>query len=195
MSKAVLISIRPKWCELIASGKKTIEVRNTRPKIETPFKCYIYETKGKVTIARCGETGYRYQEGRSGVIGEFLCDKIYEIKNAGYAFKVGETGAETNAVARGSCLDFTDMHDYLGHKGGYGWHISDLVLYDRQKKLSEFIRPSGGCCNEGKCTGCDFFDKGNAYNVEDDCLADFDTDNYSIVRRPPQSWCYVREEN
>lgn len=25
--KAVLISIQPKWCELIASGKKTIEVR------------------------------------------------------------------------------------------------------------------------------------------------------------------------
>lgn len=24
--KAVLISIQPKWCELIASGKKTIEV-------------------------------------------------------------------------------------------------------------------------------------------------------------------------
>ena len=30
--KAVLISIQPKWCELIASGKKTIEVS------ETPFK-------------------------------------------------------------------------------------------------------------------------------------------------------------
>ena len=29
--KSVLISIHPKWCELIASGKKTIEVRKTRP--------------------------------------------------------------------------------------------------------------------------------------------------------------------
>ena len=43
--KAVLMSIRPKWCELIANGKKTIEVRKTRPKMETPFKCYIYEAK------------------------------------------------------------------------------------------------------------------------------------------------------
>lgn len=42
MSKAVLISIRPKWCEKIVSGEKTIEVRKTRPKMETPFKCYIY---------------------------------------------------------------------------------------------------------------------------------------------------------
>lgn len=44
---AVLLSVRPKWCELIASGKKTVEVRKTRPKIETPFKCYIYCTKPK----------------------------------------------------------------------------------------------------------------------------------------------------
>lgn len=44
--KAVLISIRPKWCELIATGQKTVEVRKTRPKLETPFKCYIYKTGG-----------------------------------------------------------------------------------------------------------------------------------------------------
>ena len=45
--QSVLISIRPQYCELIASGKKTIEVRKTRPKLETPFKCYIYCTKDK----------------------------------------------------------------------------------------------------------------------------------------------------
>ncbi len=38
MSKAVMISIRPKWCEKIVNGEKTIEVRKTRPKLETPFK-------------------------------------------------------------------------------------------------------------------------------------------------------------
>ena len=51
--KAVLISVRPKWCELIASGKKTIEVRKTRPKIDTPFKCYIYCTKQRMTKVPC----------------------------------------------------------------------------------------------------------------------------------------------
>lgn len=45
--KSILISIESKWCELIARGKKTIEVRRTRPKIETPFKCYIYCTHNK----------------------------------------------------------------------------------------------------------------------------------------------------
>jgi len=48
--ESVLISIQPKWCELIASGKKTIEVRKTRPKLDTPFKVYIYCTKDKKNI-------------------------------------------------------------------------------------------------------------------------------------------------
>lgn len=46
---AVLISTKPRWCAKIANGEKPLEVRKTRPKIETPFKCYIYQTKaGKV---------------------------------------------------------------------------------------------------------------------------------------------------
>ena len=40
-----LIIVGPKWCGKIVSGEKTIEVRKTRPKMETPFKCYIYCTK------------------------------------------------------------------------------------------------------------------------------------------------------
>lgn len=59
--KAVLISIRPEWCEKIINGKKTIEVRKTRPKMNPPFKCYIY---------KCGN---------GKVIGEFLCDEISKI--------------------------------------------------------------------------------------------------------------------
>lgn len=43
--KSVLLSIKPKYCELIAKGKKTIEVRKSMPKLDTPFKCYIYMTK------------------------------------------------------------------------------------------------------------------------------------------------------
>ena len=46
------MSIQPKWCELIASGKKTIEVRKTKPKFETPFKVYIYCTNNKKQYLR-----------------------------------------------------------------------------------------------------------------------------------------------
>lgn len=150
MSKAVLISIRPKWCELIASGKKTIEVRKTRPKLETPFKCYIYCTKfhpgdpdsminlkGKTSffMPKCGE-----------VIGEFVCDQIEEIA---VAFRGGDgplTARGGNEVWYGgmvehmSCLSTEAICRYVGGIGrvGFGWHISDLMIYDEPKKLSEF---------------------------------------------------------
>lgn len=73
--KAVLISIQPKWCELIASGKKTIEVRKTRPKIETPFKVYVYMTKHKWIFKLLPFLKNRFAK----VIGEFVCDRIDEI--------------------------------------------------------------------------------------------------------------------
>ena len=52
--KSVMLSIRPKWCEMIASGEKTIEVRKTKPKLETPFKCYIYCTVKRLGMMRSG---------------------------------------------------------------------------------------------------------------------------------------------
>ena len=82
--KAVLLSIQPKWCELIASGKKTIEVRKTRPKIDTPFKCYIYCTKIKngflkirKGIEELGNPEYRI-DGK--VIGKLAIDDVVYVK-------------------------------------------------------------------------------------------------------------------
>lgn len=69
MDKAVLISIRPEWVEKIMSGEKTLEVRKTRPKLGTPFKCYIY----------CTLDGLRHPFGKvfgGRVVGEFVCDDI-----------------------------------------------------------------------------------------------------------------------
>ena len=88
---AVLISIRPKWCEKIISGEKTIEVRKTRPKLATPFKCRIYCTRGRhdlnIPISREAlmrdwlETGsmksMNCPHGNGKVIGEFTCDEIF----------------------------------------------------------------------------------------------------------------------
>ena len=73
--REVLISVRPKYCELIANGEKTIEVRKTRPRITTPFKCYIYCTKD---FYRKGD-GYFQGKYCGKVIGEFVCDKIITI--------------------------------------------------------------------------------------------------------------------
>ena len=93
MSKAVMLSIRPKWCEKIIIGEKTIEVRKTRPKLETPFMCYIYCTSGRPDLNIPISPERLMQDyldtgsmkslncplGNGKVIGEFTCERIYKI--------------------------------------------------------------------------------------------------------------------
>lgn len=190
MNKAVLISIQPKWCELIASGKKTVEVRKSKPKLETPFKVYIYCTKGK--FSDLGVIGHNMYEKRMKVIGEFVCDRTDY-----FGWISNPTRLDwKNYYDKNSCLTNSQLYDYSNGDCYYEWHISDLVIYDTPRGLTNFIVPSKiGCCNEGKCIGCKYFDRGNGFNVEDDCNAHFSTDEYKPLRRPPQSWCYVEEVN
>jgi predicted transcriptional regulator len=149
--KAVLISIRPKWCEKIISGEKTIEERKTRPKLNPPLKCYIY---------KCGN---------GKIIGEFLCDQIININ-----------GAERipSDVARPTCLEPAELHQYLGAATGFGWHISNLKIYDTPRELDDFRR---ACKNDWWCESCAMYSEYNGT-----------CGNGSLqIRRPPQSWCYV----
>lgn len=189
--KAVLISIQPKWVEKIASEQKTIEVRKTALK-EVPFKAYIYCTNQKfdgeilLTIDKKVERRYRYCRDNGDiplagkVIGEFICDKVYSIKNRGSRFSVAdEEQSITNEIARQSCLDYYDMVSYLGNKDGYGWHISNLKIYDKPKELSEFRVPCPTSCENCK----------NPLYYECWC----EEKGIKIVTRAPQSWCYVEE--
>ena len=174
--KSVLISIRPQWCEKIASGEKTIEVRKSAPK-EVPFKAYIYETKPATEMPWVDEDGHFIYKGRGQVIGEFVCDKILEIE----VFKNGAIENFWFYNLDKSCLSFDEMGAYIG-KGniGYGWHISDLKIYDKPKELSEFNRP---CSYAGLCFSCDrakFTSKGDRI-----CQA--------MITRPPQSYMFVEE--
>ena len=192
MSKAVMISIRPKWCEKIARGEKTIEVRKTRPKLETPFKCYIYCTMDHPYISvSCGELdklNYRTNTvGRCNgkIIGEFTCDRIYELetKAPGGSYNVkGEDQPTTNDVARQSCLTLKDMHEYLQSKVGYGWHISNLKIYDTPKELIEFHtwEKCKSCSKSGyESTACIY---------DENCMIP------AAITKAPQSWCYVEEQ-
>lgn len=206
--KSVLISIQPKWCEKICSGEKTIEVRKNRPKLETPFKCYIYctqtKTIGDIILCKSEENaklfGYNTVKGinkgfaekediklKGKVIGEFVCDRIdtylYDqafdesmgvfIDKFGYDILSGELEQ--------TCLSYEEFEKYGKTNNLYGWHISDLKIYDKPKELSEFyVR-----CNipESKCKLCD-----NCYDREY-CYGR----HYAVkkITRPPQSWCYV----
>lgn len=182
MDKSVLISIRPKWCELIASGEKTIEVRKTRPKLETPFKCYIYCTAERagydalwvldaptrekysfMAVSAYLENPNGASKGNGKVIGEFTCERIVPITYDG-----SRLWCPTNAAfSPATCLSQAEIIAYIGDKGRcYGWHISDLRIYDTPRDLGEFI---------GLRTMKNGFE-----------LRELD--------RPPQSWCYVLED-
>ena len=199
MRKAVLMSIRPRWCKLIGRGEKTIEVRKTRPRAILPLKVYIYCTKPSFPhddylVFYTGTNKLRAFHGGGKVIGEFVAHNIvplsveYSDPNCSLANReFPETG-----------LTDREIMDYLGNgKTGYGWIISDLVIYDNPKELSEFyrwwndgddIRP---CQNGKRCQHL-------VYDYTEGCQAcaiDFDGTDclYLKVTRPPQSWCYVEE--
>lgn len=176
--KSVLISIRPQWCEKIASGKKTIEVRKSAPK-EVPFKAYIYMTKSRENDIY---KRYKVDDIKSGkVIGEFICDKVYLIKNRGSNFSVAdEEQSVTNEIARQSCLDYDDMVGYLGNKDGYGLHITALKIYDKPKELSEFW-------GRKNCLAADTVECWNCFAT---CL-EINGRHCQPLTRPPQSWCYI----
>ena len=182
-----MISIQPKWCELIANGKKTVEVRKTKPKIDTPFKCYIYCTKNKRQYLRklgtsCQEifitenrdilgktekvksiigdvTTFWENGGYNGkVIGEFICDAIITDKTFGH-----------NALFKASaCMSDADISAYCLNEEMYCWHIYDLVIYDKPKELSEF----------------------RYYNPTVKLENGYPIPTHEI-KLPPQSWCYV----
>ena len=215
--ECVLISIKPKWCELTANGEKTIEVRKTKPKLNTPFKCYIYCTKpskkyqtvagsmvlnddelfklpnGEIkygnSIELIAYDNYSKDNFLNGkIIGEFICDKI-------------------------TSFSFDTYYHTLTHRhGGYNVSLgafSEQELYSKSclsfADIYEYIGERYGYAwhisnlkiyDEPKELGefkkinreCWYADLGLAKR---DCLECKNGECY--VSRPPQSWCYVEE--
>lgn len=195
--KAVLISINPRWCELIASGTKTVEVRKTRPKLETPFKVYIYCTKGKFEPHEHLRNNLHYDdstikvcEGQGKIIGEFVCDKVESIEIRHFTV----FGHENRYTAVGenpdyqwlkkSCLSYDEVAHYGKFAPLYGWHISDLVIYDKPRELSEFKQVR-------KIRGYHKKDEPKTEGINIQALLHSSRVEVKYFTRPPQSWCYV----
>lgn len=176
MSEGVLLSVRPEWCELIAEGKKTLEIRKTKPKIKPPFKCFIYMTSGNAVYVtpnnmRCSACGGRI------VIGEFTCSQILTIDIPYPAF---QNELDEN-ILHDSCVRYYDLHRYAYHDDVFGWKITELKIYDAPKQLKDFRRP---CQNSLKCESCAMFRIRENYCGNESLM----------IKRPPQSWCYVEVE-
>ena len=177
--KAILMSIHPKWCEKIFNGEKTIEVRKTAPKLETPFKVYVYCTKGKMHLYRNPNNGELFLDSNGGyrggdyedryltgkVIGSFMCDGYDEFEKSEQGVRIKRFSALGETL-----LSVNEMREYIGdRKKVYGWHITEPKLFDKPRKLSEF----------------------GTYKTE--WVAWYGSDDlvFYPLTRPPQSWCYV----
>lgn len=162
-TKSVLLSMRSKWVDKVLSGKKTIEVRKSRPKIYTPFKCFIYCTKSKnknddlwsdarvEEIVINGEKHCDYVADsiyylNGSIVGEFVCNFVTHSNE--HLFD--ENKITMQKLMKSSCMTFDEINNYRHGKDIFAWHISDLKIYDEPKELSTFG-----------------------------------------LKRPPQSWCYV----
>lgn len=216
MSKAVLISIRPKWCQKIASGEKTIEVRKTKPKLETPFKCYIYCTRDKHLAFMQNQTGTNLIAcmdvdaaipvggaiGNGKVIGEFTCDRIYEIRKRGipenfdYCYlslnEWGNDDIETEIRAiSASCVSKEELNAY-GAKAPllYGWRISDLRIYDTPRDLGEFTPVCRYKNDDKSCQSRRVACLYQKYDYNPDGSINL-VECGRTLERPPQNWCYV----
>lgn len=196
--KEVLISIQPqhvdKICDVIHFKnrkpiyKKTIEVRKDRPKkVKTPFKCLIYETKAKykkgIGVYFYGIELQGTAQGCGKVIGEFICDYIEEYEydpQFGY-YTDGYYSSQDDLPSM--CLTQKDLINYGKGKTLFGWHISNLVIYDTPKELGEFRKP---CDWNFDCCTC----KRAKYELtKAEAKVFYGCDRE--LTRPFQSWGYV----
>lgn len=192
--KSVILSIHPYFCEKIEVGEKLLEIRKNKPNIELPFKCYIYETKAinhkKIIVDLDGELPTTYARGRGKVIGEFICDRIeyLDMDSAGVGFWENGEFIYLKDIGWNACLTRNEFIEYSQGKKLYGWHISELKIYDKPKKLNDFYN----ICYSG-CDKCEY--KSWDYSYAGECKEIVCTvSNKKPLARPPQSWCYVEEK-
>lgn len=187
----ILASIKPYYYYLIAEEKKKIEVRKTALK-NVPQDIAFYMSKDEKSFAKIPkefQEKYRKHFGKIGM--KVVCDEVeefheWELSPQGKFADFERERLENFLTA--ACLSEEEVVRYRENlpyfKPLYGWHISNLKVYDKPKKLSEFYRP---CSYSGICYSCNRFRPNGTPNDEPNDFCDGE------IIRPPQSYMYVKE--
>ena len=198
--KAIMLSIRPKWCAKIMNGDKTIEIRKGTALYKAIKKLieqygyadiYVYctkDTKNGLYWAKkwvCVNQTNCVPSIRNGkVIFKFRCymvEKLFGIECCdGNEFAYITKPYNNGEILKKTCLKHQELNEYLNYKDGYAIHISDLEIFDRPKELSEFRKH----CHYHWCCDCPKWED-DKYGKPLNC---------DIVTKAPQSWCYVEVE-
>lgn len=173
--KSIILSVKHRHNENIHSGAKTNELRTKPPKIECPFKVYNFDT---VSSGGCGK-----------IVSEWICDSMETYR---ICMGIPKHLLDTGCVTSNEIMKYTDN----GNKDLTAMHISNLVVYDEPKELSEFKKPLSVMekmvDDDGwwLCDGCPNARWKNGHLIK--CSASYC--DHRIITRPPQSWCYVEEQ-
>lgn len=182
--QSILLPIKPKQCESIINGKQEIIVVRTRPKLETPFKCYIYCAKDNNNILWYNKT-YQYCDDRShnlfdkpltnSVIGEFICNKITNL------FSLSKFWLDENIVKKTGLLQEDIIKQANGAEKIYGWYITNFAFYNNNPKQLRDFKKANRC-------DCYYSDLGLAKINCDECR-----DYNCMIQKTPSHWIYVEE--
>lgn len=173
--KSVLRSVKPYWFYLICEGKKKVEVDTTAPRSEEWNDIvYLYCSKDKKSFDRIPEEYREKYRKYLGTVGaKFVCDNI-----AHYPYELNTYWLNDDELYK-TCLRYRELKDYGKDKPLYGWHISDLKIYDKPRELGEFRTPDKPYHKIIERDGCLMF-----------------TDGYKSgkpLTRAPQSWQFVQD--
>lgn len=181
----ILVSIKPYYYYLIAEEKKKIEVRKMALK-NLPQDIVFYMSKDEKSFAKIPkefQEKYRKHFGKVGLA--IVCDKITRYncdKNFDEYFIAGYIGAYM--PLKEMCLTNKDLIEYGKGRPLFGWHISDLKIYDKPKELSEFYRTCKSSCKPSN---------GKILCITTKSLKMNGCDGKIHLTRPPQSWQFVEE--
>lgn len=191
--KSIILSVKPQEMANILNGEQKIIIKKTAPK-ETPFKVYLYCTKGKgkrkllynpslpfsnTTISSCIDWGNDIVLNGK-VVAEFVCMNVE-------TFNVGSLRCDD--IEKLACLTYKEMVNYFykpielngnTQKWGKAIHITDrkvtdLKIYDEPKELDNFT----GVCKSSKRCG-----ESKICSSSQKCL-------YDNLTKPPATWMYV----
>ncbi len=190
--KAILLPIQPRWCELIAAGKKKYELRKMIPNQTVwPVTVYVYQSKHKWTYS----TYDTISDWQGKVIGKFtfkkatpiLTETVKKILEDDCVGMIDEP--ITREVLYGSCVLAEDIIKYVNGKDViYGWRIDNFELFEKPMNLSDFYTDC-----------CDYLDENQCCrNTESCCYREYcDVGDYSPcvkeVKSAPQNYCFVEE--
>ena len=181
----ILASLKPYYYYLIAEEKKKIEVRKTALK-NLPQDIAFYMSKDEKSFAKIPkefQEKYRKHFGKIGM--RVVCDEVeefheWELSPQGKFADFERERLENFLTA--ACLSEEEVVRYRENlpyfKPLYGWHISDLKIYDKPKPIMQFYKP---CPIKIKnCPVCEL------YSTYTGCCM-------NNIDRPPQSYMFVEE--